>query len=501
MAGTLDSSTGSIRVTLLNTFAESPRLLVQELLGGVNRALGRFKILKRTHPFPCPLVDLLETLCETRMECLDARAGAQTVGPMLWWFPPFFKQNLLSFLYLLSSVTPRQSLLQTLRCISQDPCPDPWVTTMSCQLKRSLDTGCVDPLLSAAGCSRVEQLSKRVEGSTHSGPWTELLFTELELELESGFVPGPSHRKRSLSFARQEEEPEEGQRSKRKRVIRVDGPEGRTSQDSLRRLEQISAPDPHAPRAFSDFFPAHMKVQFLQVQEVLDTEMGWDQNSVEVLKVLNDCSPMQMEALCQMLNLSEVTDRTLLKLCDGLQSLDLSYSSAVTLIRSLMLQRVLTLSEPASRTLLTAMTSLCLRYTRPMCHAVIGPVLEDAHMGSHQAELLNQLVLHCLDTQYKMLLLQMTLKLTWTESSLSVLYSLLNSKLDMNAQVFGRLVDQLNAQGFLFSNSSTFAKIMLTMLTQYSCHVTVAHKHSLSSVLMQNQTFLKKSLKAAIKRI
>lgn len=43
--------------------------------------------------------------------------------------------------------------------------------------------------------------------------------------------------------------------------------------------------------------------------------------------------------------------------------------------------QVLSLSEPASRCLVTAVTSLCSRYPRPMCHALIGPVLEEESIG------------------------------------------------------------------------------------------------------------------------
>lgn len=47
--------------------------------------------------------------------------------------------------------------------------------------------------------------------------------------------------------------------------------------------------------------------------------------------------------------------------------------------------QVLSLSEPASRCLVTAVTSLGSRYPRPMCHAVIGPVLESSNLGEGRA--------------------------------------------------------------------------------------------------------------------
>lgn len=45
--------------------------------------------------------------------------------------------------------------------------------------------------------------------------------------------------------------------------------------------------------------------------------------------------------------------------------------------------QVLSLSESASRCLVTTASSLCSRYPRPMCHALIGPVIEEANIGEH----------------------------------------------------------------------------------------------------------------------
>lgn len=118
-----------------------------------------------------------------------------------------------------------------------------------------------------------------------------------------------------------------------------------------------------------------------------------------------------MEVLCSILRLPDVPEQTLPKLCSSIlaPSLDLSYSTATTLIKSLLLKKVhrwkwcnarrcvwywqdnvllcrqvLSLSEPASRCLVTAVTSLCSRCPRPMCHALIGPVLEEKNIGKER---------------------------------------------------------------------------------------------------------------------
>ncbi|GLD74692.1 Fanconi anemia group E protein isoform X1 [Lates japonicus] len=119
-----------------------------------------------------------------------------------------------------------------------------------------------------------------------------------------------------------------------------------------------------------------------------------------------------------------------------------------------------------------------------MCHALIGPVLMEKNIGTPQAELLNRLIEGCLDSHYRLLLLQMIFKIAWSEAVLSIIHSLLDSKPDLNEEVFTQLTEQLVSQGPQFTKSVKFAKMMLTVLTKYSSHVTAAHKHSLSDCLI-----------------
>lgn len=128
-----------------------------------------------------------------------------------------------------------------------------------------------------------------------------------------------------------------------------------------------------------------------------------------------------------MLNLPELPEHSLPKLCNSILSLspDLSYSTAATLIRSLLLEKVhhlmhanlfevfdteslfffflqvLSRSEPASRCLMTAATSLCSHYPRPMCHAVICPVLEDKNIGEATSCAAKAFRLSCVIILYK----------------------------------------------------------------------------------------------------
>ncbi|XP_023283229.1 Fanconi anemia group E protein [Seriola lalandi dorsalis] len=505
----------------LSRFDGQSKLLVRSLMSGASgarRALDVFHRQQRADP-DMSLGHFIETLCQDEVTCPETEAQPLSVKPMVCLFPALFKQNLLSFIYLVHSVLPQTSVLHLLKCLGQDPHPNPWITALGRQLKRSLGVHSEEPLCTPPCSQRLKELSQRLVGFGAAGGWAKCLSGQpsgSESQRSSGLSEQGTQRKRKGSFVTLDSEGDKETEQQSKRIKMdicgsecVDAEEQSANEETTGRLERDAPAETPAedlqPAADSprDSLPEHIKVSVLQIKELLESQTEWDQSSMDVFKVLNNCDPAQVEVLCNMLSLSALPEQTLPKLCSSVLALspDLSYSTAATLIKSLLLEKVLSLSEPASRCLVTAVTSLCGHYPRPMCHALIGPVLMEKNVGNPQAELLNRLIESCLDSHYRLLLLQMTFKIAWTEAALSIIHSLLDSKPDLNEEVFAQFTEQLISQGPQFIKSVKFAKMMLTVLTKYSSHVTAAHKHSLSACLMLNETFLKKSLQAALKRI
>ncbi|XP_062283813.1 Fanconi anemia group E protein isoform X1 [Scomber scombrus] len=502
-------------VMLLSRFDGQSRLLVRSLLSGVSgvhRTLSVFHRQQRANP-GLTLPNFIETLCRDEITCPQTGAKPLAVKPLVCLFPALFKQNLLSFMYLVHSVLPQTAVLRVLECLSQDPHPSPWVTALVRQLERSLRAHNEEPLYSPVCSQRLRELSQRCVGFGETRGWVRC-FSSQTVQSESQSLSCLSElgaqRKRKSSVVTLDSDGEEtGLQSKRIKMDdcfseRVDAGEQSANKEISGGLEgDAGVPAEELQPALCDALPEHIKVSVLQIKELLESQTEWDQSSMDVFKVLNECDPTQVEVLCNMLSLPDLPEQTLPKLCSSVLAVspDLSYSTAATIIKSLLLQKVLSLSEPASRCLVTTMTSFCSRYTRPMCHTLIGPVLEEKNIGNSQAELLNRLIEGCLDSHYRLLVLQMTFKIAWSEAVLSIIHSLLDSKPDLNEEVFTQFTEQLVSQASQFTKSVKFAKMMLTVLTKYSSHVTAAHKHSLSGCLMLNETFLKKSLQAALKRI
>uniref|UniRef100_UPI0037E83F1B Fanconi anemia group E protein n=1 Tax=Semicossyphus pulcher TaxID=241346 RepID=UPI0037E83F1B len=501
----------------LGRFDGQSKLLVRSLLSGVAgplRALAVFN--KQQRASEMSLSNFIETLCQDEITCRDTETQPLTVQPLVCLFPAFFKQNLLSFIHLVQPLLPQTTLLQLLKCLGQDRHPSPWVTALVRQLERNMGVHNEEPLYTPLCSQRLKEQLQRLVGCGGTGGWTKCGQTvESESQRSSGLSELGTQRKRKGSFASLDSDGEETRQQSKRTKMDVGGSECLVAEEqSLKeeisgRLESdapAEAPTKElqpAPDGPCDALPEHIKVSVLQIKELLESQTEWDQSSMDVFKVLCDCDPGQVEVLCSMLSLPDLPEQTLPKVCSSIlaPSLDISYSTAATLIRSLLLEKVLSLSEPASRCLVTAVTSLCTHCPRPMCHALIGPVLEDKNIGNPQAELLNRLIEGCLDPHYRLLVLQMTFKIAWSEAVLSIIHSLLDSKPDLSEELFTQFTEQLVSQGPHFTKSVKFAKMMLTVLTKYSSHVTAAHKHSLSGCQMLNETFLKKPLQAALKRI
>ncbi|XP_015823254.3 Fanconi anemia group E protein isoform X1 [Nothobranchius furzeri] len=495
----------------LARFDGQSRFLVRALMSGVSgaqTALTVFHKQQRANPEKS-LDHFIETLCQDEITSVENENEPLTVKPLVCLFSSLFKRNLLTFIYLVRSVLSGISILHLLTCLSRDSHPNPWVTALGSQLKRFLDFTQDEPLHTKHCSQRLKELSASLCGSDETGSWAQC-FIAHSMNSESQSTPDLSERgtqrKRKGSYGHVEDADgeETGHQSKR---VRMDACEDECIKAADEKVEkdvhgECGAESPLADR-LQDDLPENIKSSFLQIKEVLESQTEWDENSQNMFNVLNECDPGQVEVFCSLLGLAELPEHTLQKLCNSILSLtpDLSYSTAATLIKSLLLEKVLSLSEPASRCLVMAVMSLCSHYPRPVCHAMIGPMLEDKYIGFPQAELLNRLMESCLDSHYKQLVLQMTFRIPWSEAVLSIIHSLLDSKPDLNEDIFTDFTEELVRQSPRFTKSVKFAKMMLTVLTKFSSHLSPAHKHSLTSCLNLNETFLKKSLQATLKRI
>uniref|UniRef100_A0A3B4BI72 Fanconi Anaemia group E protein C-terminal domain-containing protein n=1 Tax=Periophthalmus magnuspinnatus TaxID=409849 RepID=A0A3B4BI72_9GOBI len=461
--------------TASTRFEGPEKLLVQALLSGihgVHRALEVFRKQQRANS-GTSLDHFIQGFCKDEVTSAPGpEKGPLFTKPLVCLFPRLFQQNLLEFVYHLHHVLPQSTLRHLLDCIKQDCPPNSWVSSLVTQLERQLGIDQEKPLFSAQCGQRLTKLIHQLPRSDEAGGWASCFNLPLSSAPHSGpALPGVvSQRKRKSSDIYQDLDSEETSQNKRMRGnICADEDVGTQQElskkedapDALISSEPIDPP-PDVPR---DALPENIK---------------WDQSSSDVVKVLNDCDPAQLEVVCSTINLPKIPEHILPKLCSSVLALspDLSFSTATTFIRNLLLEKSI---HPF-------LIMYNANYLRPLS-------------GNLQADLLNKLVESCLDSHYKLQTLQMTFKVQWNEAVLSIIHCLLDSKLDISEELFTQFTEQLMSQASAFTKSVKFAKMLLTVLTKYNSSITATHKHTLSNCLMLNDTFLKKSLQAALKRI
>ncbi|XP_036172768.1 Fanconi anemia group E protein isoform X1 [Myotis myotis] len=518
---------------------EAPaRLLLRALQAGpdgARRGLGVLRALGGRGGEPFAWGRVLEALCreEPVAEGPDARL---LLKPLLLRLPRLCRRNLVTLLMAVRPVLPEDRLLPLLQIARQDPSPDPdaWLQALGELLRRGLDGGVsteeASPL--SERCQRqlrdlCRQLSPGGRRLTLTQPpdpeeeeeedkedkCSQRPGKRKEPEGEPASPEGERAPKRFRCLERVEEESREEAPAEHESLetLADGGDTSPTKNQPVMGAECMEAAqslgDTKGP-AESVELPKAIQDQVPRLQQLLRTfgeglEGMEDAPTVE-LQLLHECSPSQVGLLCDQLQLPQLSDTGLLRLCTRLLSLspDLSLSNATVLARSLFLGRILSLTSSASRLLTTSLTSFCAKYTHPVCRALLGPVLRAPETGPAQTELLCSLMKdEALEPDRQVLILGQILEVPWREQTFLVLQSLLERQVEMTPEKFSVLMDRLCKEGPAATASMAYAKLMLTVMNKYQAHITETQRLSLAAPLSLNTTFLRKSLQAALRHL
>ncbi|XP_035952462.1 Fanconi anemia group E protein [Halichoerus grypus] len=510
------------------------RFLLQVLQSGpegARRGLGLLRALGSRGEEPFCWGRVLEALCreEPVVEGPDCRLELR---PLLLRLPPLCQRNLMSLLTAVRPSLPESGLLRVLQVAqAQRRGADAWLRALGQLLQRDLSAGVVidgaSPLSTRCRrqlqglCGRLRQGGRGLKLAQAPVPEEE---EEEEKEDEDSPRPGkrrkgpeeepasPEGQRAPKRFRRLEREGEEGQEEERREPesleTQADGggaspiknqpvrAEPREAGQSLEEAQGL-AENLELPKAVQDQLP--------RLQQLLKTfGEGLEGAPPPELQLLHECSPSQVDLLCAQLQLPQLSDPALLQFCTWLLSVspDLSLSNATVLTKSLFLRRILSLTSSASRLLMTALTSFCAKYAYPVWKALLGPVLQAPGTGPAQTELLCCLLRdEALEPDMQLLMLGQILELPWKEDTFLVLQSLLERRVEMTPEKFSVLMEKLCKEGPAATTSVAYAKLMLTVMTKYQANITEIQRQGLATALELNTTFLRKSLKAALRHL
>uniref|UniRef100_F7C2U6 Fanconi Anaemia group E protein C-terminal domain-containing protein n=1 Tax=Ornithorhynchus anatinus TaxID=9258 RepID=F7C2U6_ORNAN len=389
---------------------------------------------------------LLEALGRPHPAAPDPPQPSLTQNPLLLQLPPLCQGNLLALLLATRPALPTPAVRSLLQLARHPSASGPWLRALEELLGRELGEAEEGGSLLSAECrEQLRDLCRRLRG-----PGRGLGPNDAE-------VPGTGESKDSISLGTVDEEA---------------------------CFRQGETPD----------LPQDIKALVAQLLEV-EWE-GPPGSGPTDLQLLSRCSPRQLEAVCEQLRLCQLPDTGIFQLSSWLLGLapDLSSGSATVLAQHLFLDKILSLTAPASRVLTAALSAFFTKYPHAIGLGLFRPLLLSPATGPLQTGLLCQLMEKTLEPEQLILMLSLTLDLPWTEATFPLLQSLLGQQLVLPPETLDQLLGQLCCQAPVFASSMAFSRLMLTILSQYRSHITETQKLSLAAGLQLNTTFLRKTL-------
>ncbi|XP_069489568.1 Fanconi anemia group E protein isoform X3 [Ambystoma mexicanum] len=535
-AGTMEERTH----LWLEPFDKPSRLLLHALMSGpsgsltASRTLQRIQSRQGPEQQPFSWLRLVDTLCRDEPS-LEGPEKRLTLKPLLLLLPLLCQRNFLRLLHLAHPPAPSACLHKVIKALDLGANLDPWISSLKALLLRDLEGKSTSPPhnpLTDQCRQRLRDLCRgitsegegRPESESRLGWYRDSWHKDQCQATDKALGPESQYSRKRKNPDTDTESPalclEEGQLSKKSRLAveemdidlygeskleaftdsdatmeedksatvksalhigqhRTGSEESPASQNQTVNLHQPAQEPDHARE-----LPESIKSKVLKLKELLQTEP-------------------ELDHMCLLLHVPELSEQALLQFCTKLQPLcpDLSYSNAAILSKHLFLNRVLLLTEPASRLLLTALTLFCSKYAQATCGALIGPLLQTPDQGPVLVDLLCRIIEECLEPDHLILVVSEVLEVPWSEDILTVLHSMLARGVELPPVQFDLLIRKLNHWAPEFIKSMKFAKLMLNVFTKYQSYVLPSHHKSLSSTLALNETFLKKSLQAALKRL
>ncbi|XP_068125495.1 Fanconi anemia group E protein isoform X2 [Hyperolius riggenbachi] len=479
---------GNLASTLLNDPGRAGFILLQALSNEQNGLLAAQKVLQR-FPGPFPWISIMENLC-TKEPTLDASSGEMSIKPKLVLLPLQTQRNLLRFLSCMFNHLPAQAIQLLGETIAVEHYfSDAWLLYLrqhlltmggmqdnfqSSQMGESLRVLCKHlspPLDEPSRLGWYKNRSVSVQNKNSLNSEVEALIVDIDESNASNCMVEMDTNSQVQSSLHEE------------------------NTEYTAATEEVLV----LPASVEARVPRLKQFLYLNMEsESLDHEF-----LTEMSKICELCSPLQLQSVFSSAGISQISTKCLFQLCVHLDALspDLSYAHAKSLAGSFFLDRVFSLTSPASRTLTGALSVFCNKYSHPACSSLIGPVLDKAESGSVCADFLCRMISECLQPQHLHMCLSPILDSPCTEVAISVLHLIIDKKDKFCQTEFSPLLNYLCHAAEDFSKSVTFSRLLLVLLTSKSNLITLSHVGPLTSTVNCNQTFMKKSLQNALKKI
>lgn len=246
-----------------------------------------------------------------------------------------------------------------------------------------------------------------------------------------------------------------------------------------------------------------LQLKVSALQNLLTGQELKEGNFSDELNIFSFCSSLEMEHVCNQLELKSIEESTAISLCTqfALLPTEPSFGNAAIFATHCLLPKVQELKQTASRALFTAASLFAKKHSRAFCHGVVQGLIQESNLNTPQVDLVNKVVKDCFskDTRIHLLELIFATKsdsqgcpFSWSEDIISIVQTVVDLKPDFSSDLFESFTGVLEQQSRHLSKSLKFAKILLAVIKTYGEHVSM-HFNTFVRILEGNDTFLKKA--------
>lgn len=231
---------------------------------------------------------------------------------------------------------------------------------------------------------------------------------------------------------------------------------------------------------------------------ILDSE-------IEGLSEVSRLSVKEIEQFCKLMDFDSMSDDSIELVCQHLCQIadSLSYNSAVSILSFVLGQRVMHLSQKASRKLSGALTLVSQKFPKQTVDSILLPCILQQNMATFQSEILCKTVKDSLNAVTKGYFIQKVMQdnLVFNENKLLVLQTLIDSTCDLTQDTLFSFTECLSEAAVPMAKNLKFGKLLLAVVNKHGKLFNIELKHKFEVIVDKHNTFLKKSILTALSKI
>ena len=222
------------------------------------------------------------------------------------------------------------------------------------------------------------------------------------------------------------------------------------------------------------------------------------------LELLVSLTTEEMESAVQTLELTEMSENSVHSACNHLVTVSelISYSNCVCFLRFALLGKVMTLTQNASRVLVSAVTMAANRYPKQLIDSVLVPCVVGI-LDLPQLDLLTRLLKESLSDPNQLYFMNKFIayqELEINDCKIALVQILLET-LNIDEDVIVKVLKLFDRQATGLAKNLKFGKLLLALVNKHGKLLVGDNLIRLSNIVDKHQTFVKKSIENSIKKL